>query len=349
MIKHHRSIFRKYALQAALLLAFLLSAHGLQAQLNPADNNPMPKHIAVDIADLLVLEDPAVATTDETHFAVKAHLYNSLLNLLATSKATCKILYTDKIAPYISYSRDEVGVYHYEVIPGQEDALLGYSSCLNTTKFSDVLCKDQKENFTIDANVDFNSDTYLWVYLNATYSSLAADLTAAGYQHYQWVAATGEGDYYDLYVTQYDNGSGGFDNSLSGGIWVGIKCDEPATHDWTVTGNKQDGLTAFSNGEHTMKSQSNATNEKVMMRSTSSTSAGSLIKTAMKFYVVMVVFGVTTVAVSVVGGVAVAAGAALIGASPPVVLTAGAVAGIIAGVEFIKWTYHLVSSVLEIL
>lgn len=241
-------LLHKHTVQVALLLVLLLSSHSLQAQLDPDQNNPMPKHIAVDIADLLVLEDPAVIPNDTTHFAVKAHLYNSLLNLLATRKATFKILYTDKISPYINYSQDEAGVYHYEVVPGQEDALLGYSSCLNATKFRDILCKDQAENFTIDANVDSNSDTYVWVYLNATYSSLATDLAAAGYQHYQWIGATGEGDYYDLYSTQYDNRRGGFDNSLSGGIWVGIKCNEPATRDWTVTGNKNDGLTTITDG-----------------------------------------------------------------------------------------------------
>ena len=336
------SVLHKRTVQAALLLTFLVSAHGLQAQLDPANTNPMPKHIAVDIADLLVLEDPAVPPTDGTHFAVKAHLYNSLLNLLATRKATFKILYTDKIVPYINYSRDEAGIYHYEVVPGQEDTLLGYSSCLNATKFRDVLCKDQAENFTLDANVDSNSDTYLWVYLNATYSSLAADLAAAGYQHYQWVGATGEGDYYDLYETQYDNGNGGFDNSLSGGIWVGIKCDEPATHNWTVTGNKQDGLTAFSNDKDVTKSESNTTNEKVMMGSTSSTSGGSIIKTAAKTFVILSVFGGTAFAAGVLAGRTVVAGAILIGASAPVALTAGAVVGVIAGFEFIKWTYHLV-------
>ncbi|MEI6416886.1 MAG: hypothetical protein WCO92_04125, partial [Verrucomicrobiota bacterium] len=129
----------------ALLCCGTFKVH---AQLDPANNNPMPTSIAVDLADLLVLQDEPVAADGSTPFAVKVGLYNKILNLVATSKEAHDIMCTDKIAPYITDSQDDQGNYSYTVVPGQQSALLGYSKCLNATKFRDVLCPNTSKDYT---------------------------------------------------------------------------------------------------------------------------------------------------------------------------------------------------------
>ena len=241
---------RKFSVTSLLLAAVLFSASSLQAALDSAKNNPMPESIAIDIADLLVLQDPAINPT-AGDFAVRVSLYKKLLNLLVTDDATHAILYTDKIAPYITSSKDEAGVYSYSVVPGQEKTLLGYSKCLDAKKFRDVLCQNPAGAFTVDGQVHSNKKAYIYVKLGSTYTTPTQEGLPEGYNYYQWINP--EGDYYWFSATNYENSSNGFDQSLTGEIWVGIKSDEPATQDWTVTGNDKDGLTTFTNGAQPLK------------------------------------------------------------------------------------------------
>ena len=238
--------FRKISVTSFFLVAVLLSASSLHAALDPVSNNPMPQSIAVDIADLLVLQDPTINPT-QGDFAVTVDLYNKLLNLLATDDATHVILYTNKIAPYITFSKDDAGVYSYSVVPGQEKTLLGYSKCLDAKKFKNVLCKDPAGAFTVDGQVDSNKGTYIYVKLGSTFTTPTQEGLPEGYNYYQWLNP--EGDYYWFYTTNNDNYNNGFDQSLGGEIWVGLKSDEPATHDWTVTGNDEKGLTTYTDGK----------------------------------------------------------------------------------------------------
>ncbi len=227
----------------ALLCCGTFQVH---AQLDPKNNNPMPTTIAVDLADLLVLQNDPVVADGSTPFAVRVGLYNKILNLVATSKEAHDIMYTDKIAPFITDSQDDQGNYSYAVVQGQESTLLGYSKCLNATKFRDVLCPNASKDYTVDAQVDSNQESCVWVYLNSTNTPpQSQDRSASGYHYYQHI--NDDGNYYDFYQTLNDPKSGDDDN-FGGELWVGIKDDSKSTHDWTVTGNNKDGLTTYSDG-----------------------------------------------------------------------------------------------------
>ncbi|MBM3857373.1 MAG: hypothetical protein FJ390_05340 [Verrucomicrobia bacterium] len=232
----------------------------VQAALDPKNNNPMPTSMAVDLADLLVLQDEPIVDDGSTPFAVRVGLYTKIMNLVATSKEAHDIMYTDKIAPFISASQDDQGTFHYAVLADQQDTLLGYSKCLNATKFRDVLCKNTSGDYTVDAQVDSNQESYVWVYLNSTNTPPQGENRSAdGYHYYQYIDDAG--DYYDFYQTLNDPSSGTDDN-FGGELWVGIKDDSKPTHDWTVTGNNKDGLTTYSNGGSATKvtaTSSNAT------------------------------------------------------------------------------------------
>lgn len=230
-------------LTTLLCYAASLKVH---AALDPANNNPMPTSMAVDLADLLVLQDEPIVADGSTPFAVRVGLYNKILNLVATSKQAHDIMYTDKIAPFITDAQDDQGVYHYTVVSGQESTLLGYSKCLDATKFRDVLCSNTSKDYTVDAQVDSNQESYVWIYLNSTNTPpQSQDRSASGYHYYQYIDA--DGDYYDFYQTLNDPNSGA-DNNFGGELWVGIKDDSIPTHDWTVTGNNKNGLTTYSDG-----------------------------------------------------------------------------------------------------
>ena len=218
----------------------------VHAQLDPKNNNPMPTSMAVDLADLLVLQDNPVVADGSTPFAVRVGLYSKILNLVATSKEAHDIMYTDKIAPFITDSQDDQGIYHYAVVPGQESTLLGYSKCLDPKKFRDVLCKNNSKDYTVDAQVDSNQESYVWVYLNSTNTPpKSQDGSASGHHYYQYIDDAG--DYYDFYKT-LNNPKSGDDDNFGGELWVGIKDDSAPTHDWTVTGNNKDGLKTYSHG-----------------------------------------------------------------------------------------------------
>ena len=233
----------------ALFLSVLLCCGAslkVHAQLGPKNNNPMPTSMAVDLADLLVLQDDPVVADGSTPFAVRVGLYNKILNLVATSKEAHDVMYTDKIALFITDSHDDQGNFHYAVVSGQENTLLGYSKCLNATKFRDVLCKNTSKDYTVNAQVDSNQESYVWVYLNSTNTPpQSQNRSASGYHYYQYIDDAG--DYYDFYQTLNDPKSGADDN-FGGELWVGIKDDSAPTHDWTVTGNNKDGLTTYSDG-----------------------------------------------------------------------------------------------------
>ncbi|MBX9743421.1 MAG: hypothetical protein K2W99_07800 [Chthoniobacterales bacterium] len=228
----------------------------VQAALDPKNNNPIPTSIAVDLADLLVLQDEPVIADGSTSFAVKVGLYKKILNLVATLKEAHDIMYTDKIAPFITDSQDDQGRYHYDVVSGKADTLLGYSKCLSATKFRDVLCKNTSKDYTVDAQVDSNQESYVWVYLNSTNTPPQSnDRSASGYHYYQYVDDAE--DYYDFYQTLNDPQSG-VDDNFGGELWVGIKDDSKPTHDWTVTGNNKNGLTTYNDGGPATKVESAA-------------------------------------------------------------------------------------------
>jgi hypothetical protein len=229
--------------------------------LDPSNNRPLPEKLASYIAHLLVLEDPEAALEQDHRFAVNASVYASLLNLLATDADgyISNLLYTNKVAQYIQrdmkarYNFNQKPYrpyyyYYYSVKQGQEKVLLGYSKCLSAETFRDVLCQEQTERYTLDANVDSNQQSYLWLHFTTTFSSLAADLSETAYDHYQWIASDGLGKYYDFYRTQGQKSDGSFDYSLTGNIWVGVASDSDPPHDWTVTGGADSGLTTFTDG-----------------------------------------------------------------------------------------------------
>jgi len=248
---------KKFLSLLLALLSFCGTSLKIHAALDPANNNPMPTSIAVDLADLLVLQDDPVVADGSTPFAVKVSLYNKILNLVGTSKDAHDIMYTDKVAPFITASQDDQGNYHYAVVDGKADTLLGYSKCLNATKFRDVLCKNTSKDYTVDAQVDSNQESYVWIYLNSTNTPPQTENRSnSGYHYYQYVDDAG--DYYDFYQTLNDPKSGADDN-FGGELWVGIKDDSKPTHDWTVTGNNKDGLTTFSDGGAAVKVRSAST------------------------------------------------------------------------------------------
>lgn len=232
--------------------------------LDPKKNNALPTELECDIARLLVLEDtPTVAADGSTSSAVIANIYASLLSLFATDEASQEIMYTDAIRPYIKQEKDPNGSYFYTAVPGEENRLLGYSHCLSATKFRDVLCKDQDNYFTLDANVDSNQQTYFWVHFTTLFVS-PEDGSENASSHYQWISsATGFGNYYDFYMTKdhppdsstyFQNGSNLCVRSFTGSIWIGSKDNSNLTNnDWTVTGNKFIGLSTSRNGDPFIK------------------------------------------------------------------------------------------------
>ncbi len=231
--------------------------------LDPSKNNALPIEIECNIARLLVLEQTPVVTDGSEPFAVVATVYASLLNLFATDDPSQKIMYTDNIKPYIEQHADSNGNYTYTTVLGFENTLLGYSHCLSATTFRDVLCPDQSNFFTLDANVDSNQQTYFWVHFTTLFFTPDDD-SDNGLTHYQWIYGDGtEGNYYDFYLTKdhpdYKNSpdlSHYIPNiatlcirSLTGNIWVGSRDNTHLNHDWTVTGNKLSGLSMSIDGE----------------------------------------------------------------------------------------------------
>ncbi|MBM3857370.1 MAG: hypothetical protein FJ390_05325 [Verrucomicrobia bacterium] len=224
--------------------------------LNPSNNNVLPVEVECDIAQLLVLQNnPVVAADGSTPFAVVAQVYTALLNLFATDDAPQKIMYTDSVKPFIDQHIDSSGNYFYTPVSGQENTLLGYSSCLSATTFRDQLCKDQNTFYTLDGNVDSNQQTYFWVHFS-TFFLTTEDGSQNGLTHYQWINHTGIGNYYDFYFTKdhpdlsqvIPNSSDLCIRSLTASIWVGSRDDTNPTHDWTVTGNKSTGLRTSTDG-----------------------------------------------------------------------------------------------------
>ncbi|MBM3857020.1 MAG: hypothetical protein FJ390_03560 [Verrucomicrobia bacterium] len=113
-------------------------------------------------------------------------------------------MYSDRVSPFIAASQDDQGSYHYNVVPGKGDVLLGYSKCLDATKFRDVVA-------------DSNNESHVWIYLNSTNKPPQTENRPASGFHYRRYIDTASGEY-DFYQTMND--------SNSEELWVGVLDDD---------------------------------------------------------------------------------------------------------------------------
>ena len=214
--------------------------------------------IAISVGDLLALEDaPANQGQDaafiKEHFPMTAQLYTSVLNTVAHGGYDEEFhLYNEKVASLITRSTDTEGLNHYTVTEGQEGAFLGYLKCLDSSKLKDALCKDQNGDYSINSEVDTDTQSYLFIKLGSTDTSPAEEgLTDADNQYYAWSEAPREdgtkANYYWLNTAAFsdtEHPDQPINHYTNGELWVSLpKMDPSDTYSWYATGDHQYGIT----------------------------------------------------------------------------------------------------------
>ena len=255
---------KSFFLSAALFLAPILliqevSSPNVHASAT-AVMSPAPfgkERLAIDLADLLALEDPnpnptpdsSEATFRKEHFSMTAQLYCAILNTVAHGgyDDLCH-LYTDRIATFITRVPDAEGINHYTVIAGQEQTILGILRCFDTTQL-DTLCDTPNDTDNIDATVTTDDNSTLLIKLGITYIAPAEEgLAYANQESCAWSEAPRkdgtQADYYWLKTTtSTENSSHDINHELSGELWISLPLVIPAeSTTWHTT---RDNKTSF--------------------------------------------------------------------------------------------------------
>jgi hypothetical protein len=140
-----------------LSLLLFLSICSLGAVKSEAQSaSTTPKSIAVTLSSLTSLQ---VQPDEAASFPVSTKFYTSLCNVIGSDQKGHDVLYaeskSERLAPYIICSLEN-GVYHYSVVPGAEQSILGYSQSVDSATLGDRFAASPA------------SESNIWIYLSAT-------------------------------------------------------------------------------------------------------------------------------------------------------------------------------------